>query len=489
MLYIVVLVLVVVTTLVGIGLVLYHRSVSNGVASKRAGTDIGNPGYKMYLDLESSQKRREEFRKLVPSYVSKDVYKGIENKGERDKRFLDDYFYLLDLAIRSYQANPKGTSEVMAREEYLPVLAWAKFSADYDKYTRALDVSAYEARFKSTYGNTPGIDATMKFLRSVQDAYGSDPAAFNAAIFGGPVSGESLVPGCASYAPKDRVVYQEVYITKPSTDICLYALQNNAYSGLPKEVMVRRLPSDFWMLLRIAVDTYESTKPSFQDAMTQEKCAPMLVFARFAAVNRDYVKSLPSDIAGMYASQNVDILSKTEAMRFIDSLVARYRSNPAEIDAILYKRCTATGAQRDDVPKPAKKEPNSYLLMPAEQRNEAVLYDFLNVFKSAVESIVSNKEALFKTYQARRSEVDLLKMYEFVPALLYAKFIEDNKQYLNQIDPNLRKQQVVSLYPDFTTNDRFYVQGLHAQVFLIIASNLYIQSPRNVDLAVYGTLS
>ena len=487
MLYIFILVVVVLMTIVGVGLFLYHRSVSNSVASKNASGDITNPGYKMFLDLESSQKKRDEFRRLVPSYVSKDVYKDIPSKQDRDKRFLDDYLYMLDLAIRSYQANPGGVSEVLSRAEYLPVLAWAKFSVDYDKYTRALDAGTFDTRFKSTYGQVPNIDAAMAFLRSVQDMYSTDPRAFNTAIFGDRVTQESRVPSCQSYAPKDRVVYQEVYISKPSTDICLYALQNNAYAGLQKDVLSRRLLADFWMLMRLAVNAYEDGKPSFQAVLAQQKFSPILVFAKFVNVNKAYIDGLPEDMRVAYFSQNADILSKSEALKLVDTFVSRYKTNPEEIDRILYKGCTV-GTQQE-APKPAKKDPNSYLVMPAEQRNEAVLYDFLEVFKNAVESIVANKTTLFSLYQSRKSDVEFLQAYEFVPALLYAKFVEDNKEYLNQIDPTLRKQQLTALYPDFTTSERFYVQGIHAQVFLIIASNLYIGSPRDVDIAIYGRSS
>lgn len=484
MIYIFVLILVIVLTLVGIGLVLYQKNVK--VASSSTSVNINNPGYKMFVDLETTQKKRDEFRKMVPSYVSKDVYKDISNKADRDKKFLEDYFYLLDLAIRAYQSNPKG--DIMSNEAYLPVLAWAKFSIDYDKYVRALDAKAIESRFASTYGKTPNIEGTMKFLRSVQDSYSKDPAAFNKAIFGDTVSQESLVPKCSSYSPVEKTVYQEVYVTRASTDVCSYGMQKNSYAGLPKDVLVRKLPADFWMLLRIAVNV-SLDKPSFENVMTQQKYLPVLVFSKFVVNNHDLLKSLPDDITSMYVSQNSDLLAKPESLKIIDTFVSRYRSNPSEIDAIVYKACTSAGVAQKETPKPAKKDPNSYLLLPTTQRNQAIMYDFLNVFKNAVESIVTNKASLLKVYQSRKSDVEFLNIYEFVPALIYAKFIEDNKEYLNQVDPNERKQMLTSLYPDFMTNERFYTQGIHVQVFLIIASNLYDGSPRDVDIAIYGTLS
>jgi hypothetical protein len=437
------------------------------------------------MALDSTQKKRDEFRKMVPSYVSKDVYKDISNKTDRDKKFLDDYFYLLDLAIRAYQSNPKG--DVMKNESLLPVLVWAKFSADYDKYTRALDVNVYETRFKSVYGKTPDIDVTMKFLWSVQDMYSKDPGTVNKIIFGDMVSQESIVPKCSSYSPVEKTVYQEVYVTKAGNDVCYYGLQKNAYTGMANDVLVRKLSADYWLLLRLAVNA-SLDKPSFENVMKQEKYVPILVFSKFAVMNQGLVKSLPQDITNMYISQNSDLLAKAESLKLIDTVVARYKINPEEIDDIIYKACMSAGAVQQEARKPAKKDPNSYLLLPTEQRNEVIMYDFLNVFKSAVESLVTNKDELLKVYQSRKSDADYLKIYTFLPALIYAKFIEDNKDYLNQVDPNQRKQMLETLYPDFTTNDRFYVQGTHIQVFLIIASNLYNGSQRDVDIAIYGTL-
>lgn len=495
MIYILVLVLVIITTLVGIALVFYEKNTKKNVSSNTAPVSISNPGYKMFVDLESQHKKMEEFRKIVPSYVSKDIYKEIPVKTDRDKKFLDDYFYLLDLAIRSYQANPKNVSEIMTKEVYLPILVWAKFTVDYDKYLRSVDASVLEKRFISIYGKTPNINATMSLLRSVQDIYIKDHSSINRVIFGSSVTQESLIPRCNSYEPVEKIVYQELHITKPSTDVCSYAMHNNTYLTLPKEVQVRKFPADFWMLLRLAIKTYEDNKPTFDNVMKQEKYITILVFSRFAVKNQDFVNSLPSEITNMYISQNSDLLAKKEAMKFIDTFVIRYKANPSEIDAIIYKQCHQNTSCNQDsasvgkTQEPVKKESNSYISLPVEQRNAAVMYDFLNVFKNAVEAILSNKAEMLNAYKARKSDTEFLKLYSFTPALLYAKFIEDNKDYLNQVDPIQRKQQLVTLYPDFMTNERFYIEGVHIQVFLIIASNLYIGSPRNVDLAIYGTVS
>jgi hypothetical protein len=139
--------------------------------------------------------------------------------------------------------------------------------------------------------------------------------------------------------------------------------------------------------------------------------------------------------------------------------------------------------------QPLKKDSTDYAIMPIDARNQAVLKDLKDYFKNAIEALLASKEQLYDLYVVRKTDNEFLKVRNFVPVLQYAKFLEDNKTYLDQVNPTDKSNVLQQLYPDFNSNMIFYVQGMHIQTFIIIASNLYNTVPSDVNHVIYPQFS
>ena len=125
----------------------------------------------------------------------------------------------------------------------------------------------------------------------------------------------------------------------------------------------------------------------------------------------------------------------------------------------------------------------TYSTLTNEARNEMVIKDFLNLYETTIESLETNKDELYNIYQNRMTDFEFLNVYAFRPVLIYAKYIEDNRELINQIDQQIQ-DVIAQKYPDLNSNPRYFVSQLHVETFILIATNLYSTSPTEVDNAL-----
>ena len=274
-------------------------------------------------------------------------------------------------------------------------------------------------------------------------------------------------------APKKEekcpVVQQE---QSESINYCQY-ISIDRYEALSVNEQISSLLDDYKLLSSQALKSYDSSA-SKSNVEKEQKYFPILAFINFSfTYGAKYKNILPQDEIDSINAES----EKTNqiAYDFIQDLALRYWMDQQKLADIINRTCS-------------QQQPNqstkSYVLLSSDERNQTVLQNSINLLKIAVESIIANKQELYKVYEQRKSDSEFLNVYSFVPVLVYVKYIEDNKDVLNQIDPLIQQDVLNKTLLNFTTDPKYYVQDLHAQVFILIGSNLYTLNPSGVNKAI-----
>lgn len=458
-----------------LGLILYFRSIK--ITSVNTNLSISNPNYIVYQEMETNAKKRDDIRKLVPTYVSKDIYKDISN---RNDVFLNDYFYLLDLALRCYYDNTSDISNNLKNnEKYIPVLVFCKFIVDYDSYVRDIPKDTIKNRFASLYGDrTEG----MKFLDTIATDYEHNKDSFNHIIFEKYYKHESnqnIIPKCIASEPVKQSQTQPIQASCNNNQplACKHVKQyllEDIYKNMSKDKIEPALKEHFNILLTSAINNLDKSIPI---SLENNKFIDTWIFAKYVIMYDDYITRF-DDIVQI--KDNID--SFDTIMSFVSKSVLNYNSLVKSINNFLVKNCGFNGI--NSVQSESHAMIQNMNMMSADGRNTNMLDTLINLFKTAISTLITNKTDLFKRYQTRNSDTEFLRISTFKPVLEYAKFIEDNKAYLNQIDPTAQKAAFSNLYQDFLTSDKFYVNGMHLQLFILLASNIYLSYPDDVNKAL-----
>lgn len=382
--------------MITIGVLYYYKSVKLPEAV-HVSTHIDNPGRVTLQEMQVEENHREEIRKLIPTYVSKDIYKAINDKQKRNQQVANDYFYLLDLAVACYFANKTDIqTNAMNNEKYIPVLVFSKYIIDYEFYIADVPADVMKNRFNEKYSKTPGIDDAMKFLNNLASMYKKDKRSYNFVIF-----------------------------------------------------------------------------EKFAKVVSQEATCPGAFYMQPAAVSAG---------ALAVAQESIKLPSATTTTNTTTSITPQTPTAPTNTPVY-----TSTSGETAKVTnKPGLVQQESYLTVNSANRNNVVLQDFLKIYKLAIETCVTNKHDFFALYESRKTDAEFLNVGAFIPVLAYAKYIEDNQKHINNIDPVVLRNAINNLYPNFLRDQRFYVQGTHIQVFIILASNLYDSNSYEVNQLLLG---
>jgi hypothetical protein len=120
---------------------------------------------------------------------------------------------------------------------------------------------------------------------------------------------------------------------------------------------------------------------------------------------------------------------------------------------------------------------------PSVIRNDDINTSLLHLYKKAIEALINNKETFYKIYKKRKTDAEFLNVPSFAPVILYVKFLEENKENTN-INPTIVKEGMNKLFPNFTTDERYFVHDMHIQTFLVLASNLYVYSASETNMSL-----
>lgn len=479
------------------------------------------------VNVDSEWRRTKSV--IIPSYVSKDEYKDIKDMATRNKRVFTDYFYLLDLAIRSYYEC--DINNYKTDRKCLPILVFAKYAIDYDSYIRNINPADYKKEFDAKYSKMPNVLKIMDFLNKAAIDYSYDKDGFNAIIFDISRGGASE-PSC-KLASNERIIYQEKIVEKP------YILQNSLgcniikmytdadiYKDMSLDARNTSILSDVVVVLKAAIRNYHDYEVDIRNLLQSlqvnplqgtcnktsdnnsalydsEKYLRILAAVKYLLMYDNYIEMIPasqrdvilqqfeSETAAFDALSQIIFYTLFDMPGFMTAVNGMYSKYCNKLEEVKPQPCiqpVSNCAVSTPNVQPLKKEATDYAIMPTEARNKAVLTNLGEYFKNAIETLVSAKEQLYEIYKNRKTDKEFLQIKNFVPVLQYAKFIEDNKVYLDQISPTDKTTVLKTLYPDFDNNQIFYVQGLHVQMFIIIATNLYTTIPFDVNNVIFTAI-
>jgi hypothetical protein len=224
----------------------------------------------------------------------------------------------------------------------------------------------------------------------------------------------------------------------------------------------------------MAQEAYLKTKGA--NLLEDPRNLPILVYAKFVS---DYQLYLGANVKA-----NID---------FLNQIVVFYKDNRELVNGTLFKKhqwvaqemisktCAVAAAVTQPgaaaaVPGAAVAAGAAAAAVPTQPVPRSIQHELsrlMDIYKTAIQTLVTHKVMFYDVYKNRNTDLVFLNIPKFAPVLLYAKYIEDNKQQIESIDPIIKREAFSKLFPNFTEDQTYYVQGLHIQAFIILASNLY----------------
>jgi hypothetical protein len=495
--------------------------------------NIKNAGYSVYQEQITEQERIAKLKKYVPDYVNKDIYVDLK-KDERTKKILQDYFYLLSMAIQTYFKNKEDILINLKKKEiYLPVLVFIKYEYDYSVYIRDIPTDVIDKMYRDTYGKIDCIEEAGAFLHKLSIAYVKNRKEYDDIIYHKfynkklDINTSATCPTATCHSIDSKSSGETVYgerLVMPLSLICEYKknyIDTNPFSLLPLDVRRTKFLDVSIEMYKLAFENYSKNLMFYNNVIDKfnknedtsailfenKFCEDMLLTLQFFLLYGDYVEEIPIEFSQGKLIENDLDLRLPKYKSFIDTLFTcimicvvnndafeKYLNSIDCTTPVYYTYTTVTGPSITDIPKPGilpiieQEAPLDrslyYLTLTIDDRSRVILEDFVIILKNAVDAIVTNKVDFYKVYINITTGNEFLYMPKFIPVLKYAKFIKDNNQYMTEIDETLKTQAIDTLYPDFNSDSKFYIQGTHAQVFLILANSLYETEQNNVNKAI-----
>jgi hypothetical protein len=182
MIYLFVIIFLAIIIITVISFLIYYKIIKNN--SNTSNKLIINNNSDIYSKIQDEKRHLNDLSIIIPSYVSIDTYKSITNINERNTKVLNDYFSLLDLAIKCFfQNDPDIVTNVKENEKYIPVLVFSKFVIDYNSYISVISNQEFKTKFDSLYSNVDRILEAMLFLDSIITLYNNNKNDINYVIF------------------------------------------------------------------------------------------------------------------------------------------------------------------------------------------------------------------------------------------------------------------------------------------------------------------
>lgn len=263
--------------------------------------------------------QREQMRMLIPTYLSYDIYKDITNKQQRIDQIIIDYFYLLDLANKTYHSTtaPIVKDSLLQDEKYLPIIVFAKYIVDNEQYISDVPAEKMKAEFQQRFSMVSDMTTVMQFLNEVSQTYRNNKSSFDNVIFEKYVqviSDKNTCPSCITLPEQESPTMGETFnqpVTQPET--------------IATQVAIAPTMS----LLEQFVDVYSKTiaalvqhKVEFYNLyQTKQTDADFIKNANFGFVLR-YAKFI-------YDNQTqIDQLDQTEVMKHMMLAAPNYMTDP-----------------------------------------------------------------------------------------------------------------------------------------------------------------
>lgn len=327
-----------------------------------------NDSVQNLLVLDELKNHRNQMKMLIPTYLSDDIYKDIQDKSLRNDIVLRDYFYLLDLANRAYHNGNTTVANVLQDEKYLPIAVFGKYIVDYEHYISDVPSEKMKAEFQSKFSLVPDIMEVMKFLNQVSQMYKDDRRSFDFVIFEKYAKVISDTNTCPSCTIKQEYIYVNVPVPV-----------------IQEQTTTNRQPTN----------------------MTQSE--------------------------------------------------------------------TVT---QPETPKPIL-SPNVEAI-----KGASLLEQFVDVYSKAIMALVQHKVEFYNLYHTKQTDVDFIRNANFAFVLRYTKFLADNQTQIDQLDQTEVMKYMKLAAPNFMTDDLYTINGMHVQVFIILASNLYQSNRLEVNKAL-----
>ena len=255
---------------------------------------------------------------------------------------------------------------------------------------------------------------------------------------------------------------------------------------LDRKARNEQVLKDYFYLLDLALRGYNRSKDDIS----------IYVFAKYIVDNSVYISDIPATTMKEQFDAKYKNIDTKEAMKYLNEVATLYRQDKNKINRIIFGEMSVNQAQcpscvlntiKPEVVYVTKQEACPKVTTTQEvMRKPALalkptLEQFVSLFKTAVDCLVTNKTDFYNLYQNRLSNLEFLKVPKFAPVLAYAKYLEDNQHALNMIDPIQQRDALDAAVPQFFTNRIYYVQGIHVQLFIILATELYQTNPTEVN--------
>jgi hypothetical protein len=454
---------------------------------------ITNPGSKLINNINIEQEQKLNKRKVIPEYVSKDYYKDITDKQTRINQVTTDYFYLLDMALATYYANKDDIYvNVMTKDIYLPVLVFVKYISDNEVYIYEVPSDKLKTTFDTKYKNILDITSAMKFLNELANNYKSDKKTFNDLIFGKYVFSNVTYP---------NIIVQERKVVEIKEIIKQDACKQEAC----KQEAIKAASTDTTCVILPGMPNNTCLCPIGYVSKNNNCVVGVPDYTQAQSYNYKYedfnnkcsVKDYIYD--PMTTNQFRSDLSQTDPI-FQQISICRSINCPSDFNTV-GNSCTKQINNKNltilkpiylSIPisfdKSQQQSDNTYdyNTLPNDIRNKTVLTDYINLYKAAIDILVINKFEFYQVYQNRTTDVEFLNLVNFIPVLKFAKYTEDNKLYIEQLSQSDLQNEINNAYPNFMKDPKFKVQGIHIQIFIILASNLYNSNPTECNQAILG---
>jgi hypothetical protein len=110
--------------------------------------------------------------------------------------------------------------------------------------------------------------------------------------------------------------------------------------------------------------------------------------------------------------------------------------------------------------------------------------DYINVFTKAINSIMNNKVEFTNNYDPLNN-IESINLRFYIYCLKFAKYTEMYNTYLSDLDMDYVSLQINQYYPDFTKDDRYFINNKHIIEILKKAVLLYNINYKKIDNCIY----